>query len=272
MQVLCQLLRNRCISFAFLLALALIPHSQAMKVVVFYALDIDGERISEGLSQATGKNRNPLPSDFYILEEKKVRLEKMTPGPVSTAWAAASVAETFSPALIISIGPAGALDPEMAIGDIGLVTSIIPYQQGTWTESGFEARQTSIQIFGIDRFKDKAVEIFGIDSPASNLCAASGEAFVASESQTSFLRDRLGASLVEMNLFGLVGSDRTKNIPGLHVRIVSDFADSNARDDFLEFVDTYKGDLGRETVQLILNLPADPRSPANYEGLRNLLE
>jgi nucleoside phosphorylase len=75
-----------------------------------------------------------------------------------------------------------------------------------------------------------------------------------------------------MNAFGLLAALEGTNVKILILRVVSDFANERAGEDFSAFLKTYKGEGGAMVADLIRKLPVGQNEPAAHEALRKLLE
>ena len=104
------------------------------------------------------------------------------------------------------------------------------------------------------------------------VAVASGEKFIATNSEHDQLRESTGADVVDMNSFGLASACADHGVSLFAWKIISDNADENAAVAFREFVSRYNGDGGRALADLIKLLPANPNDPKSYPAIRKLLE
>ena len=100
----------------------------------------------------------------------------------------------------------------------------------------------------------------------------SGEAFVASSEKREELARQFKAQIVEMNAFGLLSSVQGTGAKVLILRVISDFANERAGEDFAAFLKTYQGEGGKMVAELVKMLPIGRDEPAAYDGLRKLLK
>jgi adenosylhomocysteine nucleosidase len=170
--------------------------------------------------------------------------------------------------LAVSVGPVGALDQALKVGDVVKIDRIIAHQRGSWKNGQFQQSEKA-------RWQLELPERFPPDDWIKSLkkvAVASGELFVADAGFKSELRARTGADAVDMNLFGLQTALDAHGIGAIHLRVVSDGADETASEDFAQFVSKYDGALGKRVAQWINSLPADSADPQNYPELKKLLE
>ena len=60
-------------------------------------------------------------------------------------------------------------------------------------------------------------------------------------------------------------------VPLFSWKIVSDRADENASEAFLDFIASYAGEGGKALAEIIQALPANPNDPASYPAIEKLL-
>lgn len=202
----------------------------------------------------------------FIVGKHRVYTAKMGSGCVQTAVSAQALLTLNRCDLVISCGPAGALDDQVKIGDWFVASKATAYQRGNFDFTGFSIAPTA----EIDVADTDLINL--LPHPIQTANVASGEIFVAAEQFRAELNSRFGCSLVEMNLFGLVTTMQSHDLAGIHLRIVSDLANAEASQDFRSFTETYDGAGGALVHQWISNLPSSGESPIEYQNLRRLLE
>lgn len=101
---------------------------------------------------------------------------------------------------------------------------------------------------------------------------ASGEAFIASESNRGRVRAETSANLVEMNAFGLMAALHERKIKLLVLRVVSDQANEAAASDFANFLGHYDGAGGKMAASILRLLPVSKDDPEAYDDLKRLLD
>jgi nucleoside phosphorylase len=75
-----------------------------------------------------------------------------------------------------------------------------------------------------------------------------------------------------MNSFGLAMACEQTRTPLLILKVISDYADHNAGENFKEFVSSYDGQGGRMARELIQSLPPSPSSPESYDKIRKIMK
>lgn len=239
----------------------------AERVAYFYALDQDlnaFERLAG--PPVTSQTVGQTTIHSYIVGKHRVYAAKMGSGCVQTAITAQALLTLNRCDVVISSGPAGALDDQFAVGDWVVAGRAVPYQKGSYDFSGFSLAPDEAMSVGDPKLIDQLPERI----PTAAI--ASGEVFVASDAYRVELSTLSDCSLVEMNLFGLAKTMQSHGLSGIHLRVVSDFADANASRDFRSFADGYDGEGGTIVHEWVRGLPSSGASPIEYENLRRLLE
>ncbi|MEM7791184.1 MAG: hypothetical protein AAF546_07275 [Verrucomicrobiota bacterium] len=244
---------------------------EARTIGFFYALEADLAAFKEGASDTVRSISigTTVVSEFRCGSDR-VFAAKMGSGCVSTAINVQAVLTRFPCDLVISLGPVGALKSDLAAEQWYRVHECIPWQTGSHTNSGFQHKERSKIPLPVH---DQNMELVPRGwKTLDEISVASGEVFVASQDFGLDLAERTGCDSVDMNLFGLLSAVEAHDIPSLHFRIVSDQADEDASGDFRKFVESYDGQGGKMVALHIQSLPPDPRSPASYPTLRELLD
>lgn len=162
---------------------------------------------------------------------------------------------------VITTGVVGALDDTLKIGEIVVIDKIFAWQVGSHRAGAWAETSRSRPVI---------TPWAKVDVPGPRAGVASGDVFIADESERVRLRSVTGMSLVDMNLHGIQTATITHALPALHLRIVSDHAGNEASEEFRKFALTYKGELGTRVADLIKSLPQDDESPLSYPALKRL--
>ncbi len=235
----------------------------ADSIAFFYALDPDLQVLQkENMPEKTFKLGSRTVYRFSIGGHVVCAI-KMKSGNMETAVSAASLLGVQKFDRVFSSGPAGGLSDQMSIGTWHGISSLVPYQAGTWTASGFVPAERM-------ELKDSLSAARGLDLPTSAL--ASGEVFVASAMERQRIRELSEADLIDMNLAGLAKAAVSHNVPLTAVRVVSDHADDQAPEQFARFVGSYDGRGAGYFLRWLSSLPENKTLPKQYPGLKNLLE
>jgi len=241
--------------------------SYCRNVGFLYALEKDRNQfLLEIGGQVQKIDKNGKIIEFVHHRESKIYLKNMGSGAVRTAVSTESLLGATNMDLVISVGPVGLLDHSFSVEDILVVSRVLPWQTiedlSIASPKSFKAllpqMPKGIPMSFLENYK--------------RVSAASGEAFIKSTELKNRIRTTTDAEVVDMNLFGLLVALDQRDIPSLHVRIISDEADENASQDFAQFRDTYNGKLGKLVAELIINLPSDMTDPENYPELEELFQ
>lgn len=248
-------------------------NAQADCIGVFYAIDGDLKTLVKALNAnpRAASNGDRSLQNFTASGHEIIAI-KMGSGPVETALSCQTLLSKYRCDVAFSLGPVGTLDDTIPIGSWLLIQQAVAYQKGSWQPMGFSiSPKSTLQMpdKGIARVKDILPKLL---AEAKSAKAASGEAFIASDSYRQQLRDQTEAQVVDMNFFGLMTTCQANNVPLVSWRIVSDKADDNASEDFRKFVETYDGAGGSMLAEVIRKLPPNPESPDSYPAIKKALE
>ncbi len=237
----------------------------------FYALDGDKAAFEEkvGTPSRTVTLAGGTVVNEYRVGPHKVLAAKMGAGCVATAVTVARVLALNPLDRVISTGPAGGIGENLKRGDWLNVGSVVAWQQGRAGEDGriFPAEHSEIQV---DKQPTEWPD--GVWRTMPNVKLVSGEAFIASAEKRGELAGEFKAQIVEMNAFGLLTALQGTKVKVLILRVVSDFANEQASEDFSDFLKTYRGEGGKMVAELVKTLPVGKDEPAAHDALRKLLE
>jgi adenosylhomocysteine nucleosidase len=253
--------------FAFLVIGAL--NCSASEWAFFYALDADLGQ----LKKAGHEVRRPYTSAGRTIHTIQlgphvVHALRMESGCVESTLSAQLLFSRMSVDKVISVGPVGALSKDLSVGTWVRVAGVVSHQKGAETASGFQLSDAA--KMSLDTFTPAAIPDAWKKAPSG--IVASGEVFVASAAAGAALRTLTGATIVDMNLFGIQTVVSAHQVPHLAMRIVSDQADQNAPHAFREFIHNYAGEGGRWAAVLILAESGSLADPQTHGSLRELLE
>ena len=153
---------------------------------------------------------------------------------------------------LISFGVAGAISDEFSQGDVVIVNKVACHDRGSFSgSSAFKPAPLEWHTPLLDPFLRE------IHSLLSNKCARlernlkqgeilAGNTFIASTQKREWLHETFHGGLVDMNSAAITESCGVLNVPHTIIRVVSDSADENARDDFSKFIES------REILSVIL--------------------
>jgi nucleoside phosphorylase len=200
----------------------------------------------------------------------RVYAAKMGSGCVVSAVSVATVLTKFPCDLVVSIGPCGALDPELAIGSWARVTKVVGWQL---YDSGELEGAPERALFDLLAPPLSCQAVFQeLVEPTAPVVAASGEMFIKSPATVETLVRDTSASVVEMNAVGLATACRSHQVPLVIWRVVSDRADETAPEDFRKFVQGYTGVGGQMLADWLKNLPSKADRVEDHPELKKLFE
>lgn len=231
----------------------------AENMAFFYALEADGRALEE---QAIAPGRSIAAGSRTIrriqIGPHTVYMMAMGSGAVETALSAQAVLTRFRCDRAFSMGPAGALGPELTPDTWHRVDRVVAWQRNP-----------------------EPIKLVPTEPPAglartpldttSRVAMASGEAFIATTPQRERLYAESGAPCVDMNSYGVLAACLDHGVPLIIWKVISDRADEQAGADFRAFVDRYQGEGGAALAELIKAWPAGTADPDSYPAIRKLL-
>jgi nucleoside phosphorylase len=239
--------------------------AQADTVAVLLALEADMKTLS---AQATVLGEPSLVGTRKIqrlqLGPHRVHAAVMGSGCVETAVTAEALLARYRCDWVFSMGPAGGLTDEGAVGKWFAVSECVV--AGKTGGSGSAGTPFKLAL-APTQWKLPAVM-----QRLTPLRLVAGETFIQSNSAREGLAASSQAQLVDMNTHGLAVACLNHQVP-LHVwRLVSDRADDQASAAFQEFTKSYQGEGGTALAEVIRQLPASPKAAGSYQGIRELIE
>ena len=142
---------------------------------------------------------------------------------------------------VLFTGVAGALDPELEVGDIVISTSCLQHDMDV-TPLGFPRGVVPFMDIASDVAADE--RLVRMASEAAEQCCSgryragkvlSGDQFIASRDVVKQLRDELGGACAEMEGAALAQVCAMNGVPYVVIRSMSDKADGGAPESFAEF-------------------------------------
>ena len=163
--------------------------TRADEVAFFYAIDADFRSLKDQGS-VTSKPVKIGDRSVQVLTfgKHKIYAVKMGSGAVETAASAQALLARFRCDRAFSLGPVGGLADELEIGKWYRVASVVPYQKGSWTGSGFQPNKDSASTGEEEALAQLALpKLFSGVKP---ITVASGEIFIASSDYRQQLREQ----------------------------------------------------------------------------------
>jgi adenosylhomocysteine nucleosidase len=212
-----------------------------------------------GEMQVETKTRHGM-ATFYqgSYQDQKVVLAKMAMGKVNAAMAVQSLIDLFDAAPLILSGSAGAVAPEVEIGDVIIGAKVIPHDAGVYLSKGFrfcgvmasdsQGRRGWVGAFQADPHLVQAALSAGEDllwprrsgkrTPAVRVgTIVTGDQVIFSQAKKEWLHRTFEALAVEMEGAAMAQVAAANGRPWLVVRAISDQADASTGFDFIPLLD-----------------------------------
>lgn len=213
-----------------------------MKIGIIGAMNEEVVELKEAMEISSLEKKGNL--TFYIgkIENKEIVLVECGIGKVNAAICATILIDHFGVNKVLFTGVAGALNPDINIGDTVISTDLLEHDFDA-TAFGYEAGV--IPRMGVSRFKaddelqklavSVAKEAFGNEKVWQGTIL-SGDVFVASVDRIKNLREKFNGECVEMEGASVAHVCYLFEIPFLIIRSISDKANHDAESNFNEFV------------------------------------
>ena len=236
-------------------------------VGIITALDATLEQLKQdtnisGYSTIGGRN-------FYQgkLGSTSVILVRSPMGKVNNAITAQILISTYSPTALLSISPAGAIDPDLQIGDVVLATDVYQHDFGTWKPYGFIWSKTPAYIQSMstnynqfpkvtpqqvtelnETYTKKALDANRIVRGT----IVSGDQFIASPQKRGWLHKKFNATAVDMGAAAIAQACYINKTPISLIRVITDSADLDARTTFSNSMPAYRTTINLANVTAYL--------------------
>jgi len=158
-----------------------------------------------------------------LLGGKKILTVKSGVGPKKAKSAAKQILKRCLPSVVISIGAAGALDPELSLGDCVIVRNVLRISKDLQKEE---------KIFNCDKgFSQKARDCIKTGSfPVKEGDCLTTRAFIHLKEMKERLFSTYNAQVIDMESSALAEVFCSEKIPFIDIRIISDTADHDVID------------------------------------------
>ncbi len=216
----------------------------------------------EGISFTEGKLRG-----------RRVAVTWTGIGKVNAAMTTSLLIEHFCPGEVIVCGIAGAINPQLDVGDVVIAEKSAQHDLGFWSDAGIESRgfdnrltgEQNPVFFAADerllgvalRAGDQTV-LEGIRTDGKRIQAkvkkgvvVTGDTFIMSPQKRIDLQKRLGADAVEMEGAAVAQVCYERKIPHLIIRGISDTADEKADKDVNTFQSVALGNAAKVTCKMM---------------------
>jgi adenosylhomocysteine nucleosidase len=212
-----------------------------MRIGIIGAMDEEIQHILDSMENYEAKTKAGI--TFYIGEFNgyDIVLCKSGVGKVNASVCTQVLIDEFEASNIIFTGVAGAVNPDLKIGDIVISTDCVQHDMDV-TALGFklgEIPYTEVSIFKADpslvELAVSASKQIVQDKKIVSGRILSGDQFIASRDKVKFLHDELQGFCTEMEGAAVGQVCSMNEIPFVIIRSMSDQADGSADVNFLEF-------------------------------------
>jgi adenosylhomocysteine nucleosidase len=228
--------------------------------------------------QAELENKSEGRIEGIVFVEGKLRGRRIAVtwtgiGKVNAAATTALLIEHFRPSEVIVCGIAGAINPQLGVGDVVIAEKSAQHDLGLWSDAGivsrgFDNRLTGEQnpvffaaderLLGIavragDETVLKSIGTDGkrIQAKVKKGVVVTGDTFIMSPQKRVDLQKRLGADAVEMEGAAIAQVCYQRRIPHLVIRGISDTADEKADKDVNTFQSIALGNAAKVTCKMV---------------------
>ena len=203
------------------------------------AMDIEVESIKALLCDTTLEVISGVNFVKGKFEGKEVVVAKCGVGKVFSALCTEAMILKFSPDVIINVGVAGCLTPELKIGDAVIADNVCQHDMDTSPLGDPVGMLSDINIIKIPSDQrvtsilEDAVKETGMNYRIGTI--ASGDQFVASSDKKEYITSSFGAISCEMEGGSIGHVCYVNKVPFAVLRTMSDGADDGANMDFPTF-------------------------------------
>ncbi|MGT2948363.1 5'-methylthioadenosine/adenosylhomocysteine nucleosidase [Streptococcus devriesei] len=224
-----------------------------MKIGIIAAMDEELKLLLEKLSQKT--EEVCLGRTYYSgrLGKHDVVLVRSGVGKVMSAMSVAVLADRFAVEALINTGSAGALAPDLEIGDV-VVADRLAYHDVDLTAFGYAFGQMSEQPLYFESDKhfvavfEKVLAQHHIKSKVGLI--TSSDSFMAGKDKTDFVKEHFPqVEAVEMEGAAVAQAASAAQLPFVVIRAMSDTAAHDANLTFDEFI----LEAGKRSAQVLLD-------------------
>jgi adenosylhomocysteine nucleosidase len=197
--------------------------------------------------------------EFYTgkLGDTEVVLVQSPMGKVNNAITAQLLISNFDAKALLSISPAGGIDPDIAVGDVVLATEVYQHDFGTWKPYGFIWGKVPVYIDSMttdyNRFPGRALQVLATMSNKTGETKGrnkvvrgiivSGDQFIASPEKRDWLQKKFQAVAVDMGAAAIAQVGYSNSVLVCLIRIITDSAGLDARTLFADSMPAYRTDI-----------------------------
>ena len=210
-------------------------------IIVLCAMKEEVSDISANIKKREIKSYYSLPFHEGTLNGKNVVVGMTGVGKVMSAMVLQRLIDIYNPEAVIFSGIAGAVNPDLEIGDVVVSRDCMQHDLDAST-LGFkigEIPYTGIRVIEADKkLFDTAMKYNKSGCKVVSGRILTGDQFITekSEEKRKLFTDILGGDAVEMEGASVGFTAYMNNIPFVLVRVISDRADGNAPKNFKSFL------------------------------------
>ena len=202
-----------------------------MRIGIIGAMDVEVAQLLEAMDIRQEETLFGMRFAQGVLSDADAVVVRCGVGKVNAAVCAAVLCEHFQCDLVINTGVAGALNPELKIGDFLLSldavqhdvdASIFGYEKGEVPSSGMRFFKADERLADL---AEKVIEDFGGRSIKGRV--ASGDQFIAEKAKKDWIRETFAADCCDMEGAAIAQACTLADVPFLIVRAISDQADES---------------------------------------------
>ncbi len=233
-------------------------------IAVVGALDQEIQNFLAHLQGSSTIQRGPFTVHRGQLANREVVITRSGVGKVLAAMVTQMIIDAYSPSHLIFTGIAGALNPDLGIGDLVISRDCMQHDMDA-RATGFargEVPYTGIRVVAADPgLIEAAQKVRGLKGKSLVGRILSGDQFITDSARDShrFLRDELRGDAIEMEgaAVGFVCS--LHQVPFVILRTISDRADHSAAVDYESFLPV-ASEQSYEAVSQMLSTMKDGKS------------
>ncbi len=189
-----------------------------------------------------------------------VAVVKARPGIVNAALTAQMLADRCAPDLVISVGLCAAVSDSLPRAALVLPRFLERHDVGTHTDAGFmhgiayargARAELELAVGNPDGWRRLLARLDAAGVSAREGCLATGDSFIRSAHKRQWIREKLGADIVDASGAAIGAVCRDNGLPCVILRQVSDCGDAAAGDQFAEFAGWADDALARAAVAVM---------------------
>lgn len=203
------------------------------------AMDVEVEGIKLTVENPTERIISGITFVSGTIEGREAVVAKCGIGKVNSAICAEAMILAYAPELIINVGVAGSLSPELSIGDIVVADKVCQHDFDTTPAGDMRGFIAEVNMINIPADPDacqhlaECVNTCGINYKIGTI--ATGDIFVADSETKDFIVSEFSALACEMEGASIGQVCWINRVPFTVLRAISDSANEDSHMDYPEF-------------------------------------